>query len=578
MSRTALSARTPVGARGLATALVATTLTAALGGCSVLTSMVKGGESDPGRGIAAGNLVVVEPDPGRPRVAPTKATWCQVVDPESVDNLDGWRITSAMKGMLERSAWGQPGTWAAQTLCAPIDDDGVRQQTAYFLQAWVNWTGASEADVKALMLYFANDKRYEEGRTMACSKLAVSSEASSHDKYTAKAMAQFFGCEGFPAWWLPTTDVAAAPLVEDAPTAPSETIHAYAQLQCAGSLTDDQPYKLVRYAACRLDSRPIDARKLAREMAPYGEWAQIMGRLAVGRAALEMKRAEEVAAAAAKQDAAWQTLLFDVPTRAWKAWHESYQANARIFQDAAAFETIVDGPSRNAVEGCLAPAWKNLRGYVAAQKPRTAADVRRILGDHVGARAVDHIVACAKAHQITPLTAIYQPVDANSAPFHGPRAAAAFALAQAVDAIRRDRDKFLSDEFGAGKAGAWDESALRSLTPTNTKGAVVKSVVKKGANLEVTFVTRRWKEDSQDCVSTGKLLGYNDDGTPYFQQRCGKVYKVERSETPSPDTFPAELGAAIKPGVLVVSYSSFPVEVWSSAAKKKLLAYLGQPL
>jgi hypothetical protein len=566
--------------------LVTAALAGQLAGCGTalygLSALGRrgGGGDDEGvpkdrRGVPARDMHKVEPRAGVAVVKPMKPTWCDVLAPDAELGKEGRHAGTAVRELAEKGNWFH-GRLAAAFLCNFPDEPTIQEQAGYYVQYWVNASGGSVADVTAFLRYFANEERYGAATKAACQKLTVDPEASRYEKGVVAARRTVLGCDGFPGWFAGGPDGLLG-LVDQSATAPSESVRALAMIQCAGMMRRDpleRPDHTFAYAACRLDRTPPDARKIDRELASYGEFAQIAGRLLVSSAKIDMARGEALAVQAGKDEPAWQRLIFQTAPGAWKIWQEQYRANQKLFDDASAFMAKVDGPSRDAIKGCFNEAWQNLATYAATRKPRSRLDVLRLVTDPVGGRALAHARACASVTAPRDFAAVVDSLQKSGTEPVGPRAAVDAALRRALVEIQADRSKFLAGSSLVPDRG--NEVSKEPHEGDDDFGDVVKSVKKEGDQLVIEFAQRRWKEPVESCRYGSKPIGWYPDGTLRYESFCKVVGHETRTSQSTPVTIPSAYGAGLKPGVYVIkSTGSIPLQVYTSKNKKKLVAYYG---
>jgi hypothetical protein len=549
-------------------------------------------------------VIAIEAAPGVARVGPRKPDWCDAIPEATRANAYADNATRSMQEIADgRGYWGQT-QGVLLYLCASPDDAKVQEQAGHLVQLWVNETRVAPEQLTPFFRAFATGEAYEDAVGEACRAVPhASGEASPREKIVQAVARATLGCgnRGLPYWLSPQqmqsagfgweVDLGAVPV--------SELVRSYLVLSCLVDRdgppeTDD----LVAYAVCGPDARALDTAALEKDIASYPELAKSFARQQHGRARRLAARFEEAARAKAAADAAWKSILFDAPTKAWKEWQELYAAHRQVIDAARAYEVVFHGQSRAAARGCWGDAWNRFSAHVAGRRPRTILESKRAMTEGAGAILLEHAIACGRADGHETLVHPARVLLSSARPVRGPRYAAYQAALDALNEVKKDRPKldidprslgslFLDRSPHATAAGQRDTVDLSGSDP----GGVVKSVAPIAGGVQVEFKTERWQEEKQECHDTSKIYAIEPGGRVIYHRACKSLGMEWVENTHHPIKIPAALAAGIRPGAFVRSsvadpaadYTktaslATPVEVWDSKEKTTLRAYLGVPL
>ncbi len=535
----------------------------------------------------AENMYVVAPAPGAPKIGPTRPSWCDAVPADKLANDPDLASVTSMTRHAAEGYWWSGAARPAQLACAAPDEPEIQAQIGHYLQKWANLTGLDAAGLTPFMKYFVVAEADEAARVETCATVTLDDEASARDRALFKLRQRMFGCvpnQPHPTWFGGSYDFDMAVSwhydADEAP--PSEIARTQLVLECLkigdGEVGEDQ---MVSYAVCGADARALDAKRLERELEGMSDWAKVRARVAHAAARYRAARYAAAAKALAKQDEAWQTLAFDVPAKATKAWKAMRDANAAAIDAARAYEAKYDGPSKKAAQGCWKAAWGHVVRHVQAAKPRTVEAAQAALMDPVGTILVGHAAACAEREGDALGHATLMRFYGAARPSRGPRAAVAFALADAAAEIAADRTRFGvkpesfkglftgSDPVVKGGGGGLYRIA-------DASQGVIASIEDAGDNVRVTFKAIMIEVNDYDCVDTNKLQSIDEHGNLHYEQKCRKTGSHKENTANAPVTVPAKWAATLAKG----RYARFgggglPVEVWKDEGQKTLVAYMG---
>lgn len=351
------------------------------------------------------------------------------------------------------------------------------------------------------------------------------------------------------------------------------------------------PYNhpLPRYLACGYDARRLNRAGFDAEVKSLALDKDEAARLK-DVWELATQRAAEVKGLVEQDGGDTPKLVIEGPERAIAADEAALAADAEQVALFAfmghAGQLLLDRALRNTyeavpLEGCDENAQK-LAALVAAQHPKTPDDVRRAL---FGSRLVwlrMHVdMYCAAAHTETPHQLAYREIMSHQPFLGGPRAAAFIHVAELLNAPDA------SYRTGLGRAEVndlearqgWDESTLYSLglaanrfnsdhmqsviddpddadrEPNQRRVTIghVKAIkpAEFPAVMAVTFKEEKWTVPTYKCSPTGRIAGWESDGTPILDRNCVEVGEETLSMTPpSVMLSPTEAGK-LKPGMLV---------------------------
>ncbi len=534
------------------------------------------------------NLYVVAPAPGAPKVGPTRPTWCEALPDGAIpEHPQLMGVSTGVKRAVE-SFWWEESFRAAHLACAAPDAPEVQAQMGYYLQKWANLTGLDAKGLTAFMNLYVDREKFDAARVETCAAVTIDDEASARDRALFRLRQRMFGCvpnQPHPSWFVRTHDfdMAVSWHYDAEATPPSEIARTQLVLECL-PVGDEEVGEaaVVPFAVCGADAAALDAKRLERELEGMSDWAKTTARVAHAAARYRAARYAAAAKALAKQDEAWQTLAFDVPAKATKAWKAMRDANAAAIDAARAYEAKYDGPSKKAAQGCWKAAWGHVVRHVQAAKPRTVEAAQAALMDPVGTILVGHAAACAEREGDSLGHATLMRFYGAARPSRGPRAAVAFALADAAAEIAADRTRFgvTPESFkglftgsdpvvkGGGGGGLYRIA--------DASQGVIASIEDAGDSVRVTFKAIMIEVNDYECVDTNKLRSVDEHGNLHYEQKCRKIGSHKENTADAPVTVPARWASTLAKG----RYARFgggglPVEVWKDEGQKTLVAYMG---
>ncbi len=537
------------------------------------------------------NLFVIEPAEGAPRIGATRPSWCDVVPAKLTDDVT-LRSAVSLTEQGTKSGWWAYAPRAAQIMCAAPDEPAMQKQVGYYLQYWANITGLDAKGLAPLMKLIVLPEAYDAGHDAACAKLVVGDESSGRDRSLAFANKRLFGCvshgERYPSWYQPGGSGG-----EDfdwyydaKPAPPSELARTHLVLRCMHSGRDAlRDGDLVSYALCGNDARALDAKLLEKEIKDMDPWSQATARIAHATARFEAARHDAYAKAAAKKDAIWQTLVYDVPAKAWKEWEALYKANKAGIDAAVAYEAVYDGPSLKAAKGCWPTAFGNLTAYVRAKRPRTPDEMRAAMTDTVGTILLGHVGACAEREGDDAGAFAFRTMYRGARPARGPRSYVAYALFDAAGEATADRPKFKLEPASFGGNFTGKNPVVKDFYPqkvdangslaSGTSG-VVGAIDPLGDAYKVTFKAVLVSVEDFDCVDTNKILGVDEYRRVIYDQKCRKTGSHNVNTAAQPVNVPATWIKLLTKGRYVkFGTAGMPLEVWKDEQQKSLVSYMG---
>lgn len=539
-------------------------------------------------------MVVFQPESDVATVKPMRPSWCA-----SMKN-PGWNGEALHQeiGYLKQRWSMARVVKVAKGLCTKPSDPKIQQQTAYVVQSLVNVSGLTPAQAVASISGRVHQAAWQKQRKAICSKLQPSEEASVVAKKLASAKEATFGCYRNGPAWLSQNYTKLGWYLDGHPDHTSEILRSHYVLACLdGHDGKFDTYARLAYAACGMDARALSERALEAELAKkgYKGYAAILAREQEARARLLASRIGKRAHALAAKEKAWQKILFDAPKAGWQSWYEQYRANQKPLEDSLAFEADFFNPSRSAVKGC----GNKLRGdffqYLRSKAPKTSHQAKEIATGPVGSQIVLHLTMCEAAQgHLFDAKVLGLLADAGSR-VRGPRAAAYYAIANAIGAADKDRPRFPvhpKDAYDGSNGSISLYSKAANLwinkvdTDRGTKTGVVKAVKHQGDSVVVSFRTVSWREPRYSCHSTGRIKRIDSNGDIIYWEHCHKAGYRHMKATPQTIQVSKAYAAGIRRGALVKFKKSFtrgvargmPVAVWRSKAHRHLAAYFGAPL
>lgn len=550
-------------------------------------------------------MVEVQPEPGRDKVPAMKPAWCDLTSDHRGKDRSGW-LNRSMTQARDRGFYEDATAQIAGLLCAFPDKPGFQKQTGYFVQLYVNMTGLdTKRAIAAIRARVAKDQ-WKSQKKSFCDSLDISPEASLEQKRLHKARRDIFGC-GRTIFWRSPTGTISDKLewyLDKHAEVKSEVIKAYHVLSCLGNgynakLSDN--YGLARYAVCGLDARSLSWQRLEKELSSgsYNTYAKTLARETFALARAANGRYQPLIKKLIARDATHKKVFVDAPKAGWNKWLGLYAKHKDIFEAAYAFEAKLWGPSKRALNGCLAPLRSMFSKYVRAAKPKNYDQFVKVATDEVGSVLLGALMPCAAHEGNTWEAYLYMALYKKSRDVRGPRYAAYYAVLDQVQEIRKDRERYPFEPKMFGWKSKDDpyqqygvlKSRRKSKTTElveNAKG-VVRSVRKTKDGVKLIFKTERWREEVVECTNTNKIWRIDQGTVKYFQKCVHKGYKWVK-HTEKPVIVPKYATAGIRAGRFVTLSANypfptkgfarygFPLQVYKSKRKKKLVASHGVAL
>ncbi|HUH02989.1 MAG TPA: hypothetical protein VML75_13420 [Kofleriaceae bacterium] len=558
-------------------------------------------------------IVVVEADPGRAKAKPMAPSWCKVAD-----DKEGWTggrlnryLKNAIGGVWTPDAIGEVGGG----LCRNPSDANWQKQTGYFMQVWMNWTGMTQQQVTESVTLRVQAGRWKAQREETCKPFATGSESSELEKLEAAAMKQIFGCrDGIASWrQRPANDKRLAWYFDRSAAPSSELLRLHRVFSCLpdpwnGKGAGDT-YALARYAVCGVDARRLDQKALERELAAgkFNDYAKTVAREAFSRAQLEAAEYDRVAKQAASKDAAYQTLLYDAPEAAWKAWDKEAANHKRTIDAALAFDAKAYGPSRKAAQGCIPALRSGFRAYVSGGKIKTEEDAKKRAAEPIGAALLGRLMICEAMEGNFNTAAMLADIYKSGRQAQGPRYAVYYAVVAALGEISDDRAKFPIQanmfeylDWGPHLDKTYEEASHAKKKSGNNGGSVsyssfmsdakgtISGLKKQGDTVVVSFKTEKWKEEQFNCKNTKQVWRIESSGEVKYHQECWSTGWKTMTHTERPIIIPADTADGLSAGMFLMGKADYPftndknqqrlgypTAVYDSAAKKKLVSWYG---
>lgn len=556
----------------------------------VTTLVVCLGSSAFAQELVASDLVKVKPAEGLPAVGPFTPTWC-----DEVDSKEPRALARAADGKYLWDSFPQ----AAKFTCAAAEGALAKEQLGYYMQRWVNDTGATKEQVAEFIALRVDDEKWDAQVKATCDEKVpeADAEAGPREKRLRKMEREVLGCatrstpvhlQG-PVRW----DAEDTWAFDRSPELASQITGLYRAATClpadANAITMSE---LTHWAQCRKDLEQLDEAKLLAELkaAGHNDYARIIAQQALANARLYARITNAKFEAAVAKDPDVKSVLVDAPAKAWDGWVSAATTNKQAVDAARAFEDLVNGPRLSAAKGCLPKVSQHLKLAHAKRPAATPDDVAASVNSGIGPVLLDHLIRCLEVEgKQLPAYALSRFVEWGM-PGRGPRTAVQVAMADVTAKLLADRPKFaitadMVRVDGWAPQGGTVGRGHRKL-PSAQYAGEVKSVKKEGDRLMVTFKTVKWKEKERECTQTNRILQWRPDGTPLYMENCrytGRI--VEQSSTADPFFTTTLFGAELKPGAFVTYnsgtervgnvFEGVPVAVWSSKEKTTLLAFMG---
>lgn len=540
--------------------------------------------------------------------------WCTlalVLHSSTADAKPAWcgaRNEEARKGIrseVERRLKAQGLTEANLSLVAQLSCDRSEDATlAPVIDAartrYQTLLGLSAAELGDAMRVRLDPAAFTKQIEDTCATLRPSAEASARDKALLEGKRAALGCQGTvwqADWRRSTADWA---YWNDRDIAPASELVSLAVLeQCLDHVYNrdfpdpEQDQVVAGYARCGAEARRLDRARLEAELATMklSEAARIAALETFARAKLVAGNLETAYQAKAASDPAWKRILFDAPEAGFTAWSEAATKWRPELDLVLAFEAKYDGPSKSAVAGCgpgLRAGWTK---YLRAAAPKDAKAAERVANeDPIGYLLASRLLACDHREGRNLAAAYMGTLLTHARRYRGPRRAAAWAAADAISEIRKDREKL---PINIALVARGDDPMYGPVANVGNKigygenaTAEVKAVKKAEGGVIVTFKTVKYKVDITSCTNTNRLRTISRDGTLYWEQNCVSSGSEWRTSTEDPVFIPADLATGVKanqfgtfrPDTQLDPRGDFPTELYTDKTKTKLAVFYGVSL
>jgi len=476
-------------------------------------------------------------------------------------------------------------------LAALIDDARARYQRLI---------GLSDRELgEALRLRLDPDELQRQIK-QTCSALRLGPEASDQDRALREARRAALGCEGtvWNANWRRST--ADWGYWNDRDVDPASELVRVAHLeQCLDHAykrdfpDPEQSAVQIGYVRCGVDARRLDRARLEKELAEPAitDGARQVAREAFSRARRISEQLTAAYRAKAAQDPAWKTILFDAPEQAFAAW-QGAAAKWRPEIDAVlAFEDKFYSPSKSAVAGCgptLRAGWTK---YLRAAGPSDEKAAERVAtNDPIGYLLASRLLACDHREGRNLLAAYESSLLTQARRFRGPRRAAAWAVVDAINDIKKDRERFPITASGIAYGGDPMYGPVSNVGNQIGHGdefhGEIKTVAKVKGGVQVTFKTVKYQVHITTCTPTNRLQSISADGHVYWEQNCVSGGTAWRTSTETPVFVPEEVAGGLapnqfgsfRPDTKPTPRGGFPVMIYADKAKTKLVVFYGVAL
>ena len=541
-------------------------------------------------------FVVFDPEHGMAKVASMSPPWCDVA-----------AKSEANAGSISRSlqTFWTPDSLATvgSRLCAHPTDPVYMEQTAHFIQGWMNRSGQNQKDAIASLTARMDIKRWEREQKETCGRYEVSDEANGTEKTEPEAMLKMFGCKGSLKWREGPSQLRNNDqffIHYDVRVEPANELHrVWAVLDCFGNRTDNKHeygnYQWKSLATCQFDAQSLNHKTLdaALKKGKHNQFARVVASESIATAALGYKKVKAELNKAIAKEPALKELFVDAPRRGFMAWKKNYSTHKQAFEAAYRMEKLFLGKSRKAMRVCGDAERKGIAGYIAGATITDLESAKRAFGDSVGNVLLGAAYACAAAQKNIAEYLVLKKLYEDGKPARGPRTAATLAAVSALGEILADRPRFSVptsvfdvSSFSPVREHAADLFIGQSLGPLDPFSGVVATVKAHPQGKVITFKTETYKEDTHVCKDSNKIWKISG-GKVHYHRSCRSTGTRTRKRTTPPIIFPDHATAGIKSGVFVEfdggmaamsrgkPANGYPKAVYAKPDKKKLLSAYG---
>lgn len=548
------------------------------------------------------DMVKWQAEPGRQRIGPMKPAWCDLTSEwkgKITGGILGRQLGKAKRYGLSYSTLVD----VAAMLCAHPNQPSWQKQTGYVVQKYVNETGLNKKDVIASIRARLKKARWKRDQKAFC-RTVPRAGGSDENKLMHKIYRRLYGCNNYGIFWRTESGGNKELLwyIDRRATPDSEVLRAYYVLDClkgSETIAQKSPPALADYAVCGLDARKLSRARLEAELAkaPHNSYSRTLARETFGVALAAAGRYKRAVDALVKRDAIYKKVFYDAPQAAWNKWLANYNKNKQHIEAAIAFEARVAGPSISALRGCRAQLGKHLTSYLRSKKIRTRKQLFKVITDNVSAWLVGALVWCNGVEGTRWEGHMFAKILGKARNARGPRAAATYAVIDAIESARKDRTRFgltpralrsIPEPYRQNKQRIfWSKRGLSSGFVVEKGKGAVRSVRKTRHGLRITFKRTRVREDVYDCKTTNRVWKIDSSGKVLYHRSCRIIGKKWVDTTPKPVYIPRYAGAGIRRGrymhfVADMAISNpkyirkgYPTTVYRSKRKKRVVAAYG---
>jgi hypothetical protein len=549
----------------------------------------------------ANDIYVVEPLEGRAKVGPVKLDFCDRI-PQTQERTcpvrersEAKSISQAIRG-AEHSGLdtGRIGRILAGACNFP-NDPGFEEAVGSVVQLWVNWFGQSREDaIESLVLRGASEK-WKNDLDAGCRKIQVDEEASPEDASITRARREAVGCRAGGNiddldWYIDKGD-----------QPPSELVRLGYAMRCLqpDNLDPSNKREWWKVGVCARDIRELDAKKVAAETAKMTAPQQAHARENVSYMKSALADLERVVKPKADSDPDYKHILYDAPEAGWDAWVALYRKHKKAMDATYAFEKAMFGPRIDAYQGCYKALEPGVVAFFKGGKFKTKEQVEKALREPIGYTLLNALGACYAITAPASAGVAMMNGTKESRVWRGPRAAAGYAMVEALNDIKENRPRFplqaewfypdLTDLIvKEARYGERTKVPNNGNFPDTVEGVVKtsKKYAQRKETLRLDFKTEMWMEKVVTCRDT-KKIDRIENGKVYYRKTCQSQGMQQRKFTPKATAVPDWAGKGIRPNALIKlqvpsgsEYSNqlrfgYPLEVYANKSKKKLVSVYG---
>lgn len=580
----------------------------------------------------------IKPRKGTQAVKPAKPDWCKGYKKEDVPTRwsDSYFYSAYLRDDVFKEHKINELTFdtfrkVAWSACLEPDNTKRHEWTANFLQALVNLEGLTPDEARLSMkLYMLTEDDSEQQGKEACDRYRLNRAKTPQETALFGAWRSILRCDSNN---LQVDELMEAMEWEAMkPEFSSEFVKAEYVTNCLIATSqrylEEESYsmntnKLGAYAKCGIDARSFDRKKAMAEVNKMENLSVVEKVRAVQTVAFTSMfsawltdRYKEKA----KDDDAYQTILFDGPEAGFADWVKDYEAHRKAVDLAHAyhFKFFSNRQSKKklkeALTGCIAPLREGFFGYLKAKKVKTIADVQKAATQGIGYTLLTALAGCEAVDGEPVSASVRQKALLESAiPVGGPRDAAILRAGYELAELLADREdiphstgtftymkggtnwagdaltRVMGQAYGVRlDGGTWTDPRDRE-NPTETMDGEIKAIKKVKGGMQIEFKTVKWKEPVYDCKDTKKvdrIVYENNAARVIYQQNCKKAGTETRSSTIPSYLVSADVAKGLKKGMFIRSAIGehdgalwgLPLEGYKNDKKQALIYVLGGSL